>query len=175
MSLISGWSSLMDVVSNVDCFFFLSHCFHFLRVPLFSSSPYSDSRPVLCLSPSFILFALPSSLPPCATVSVCFAKDSGTSGPSIMHSHNQLLTNLSPSMSHRLVSPLAEPCMSPSMSLSVSALCVCIICVGVRLIVQHQSLHRSPPAGLMLCTRCGQIKSRAHRDLRMGHNDAQLF
>lgn len=74
---------------------------------LCSHQSFSHCQSYLPSHHALLIFSL--SLRPSAIVSVFFAKDSGTSGPSIMYFHDELLIN------HRLVSPLVK--------------CTCLVCL----------------------------------------------
>ena len=125
--------------------------------------------------PPFFLSFLPPSLPLFATVSVFSAKGSGTSGPSIMHSRDQLLTNHRPSRSRRLVSPLAEPYTSPPVFLSVWTPCSPVVCVDVCLLMWRYSLRKTPPQCLALSTRRSHIKSTAQQGGGIGQHVTEVF
>lgn len=99
------------------------------RLPLFNlcfftcrGSPCSHQYVFWTWPPPFILLSL-------TAVAVFSLKGFGTSGASIMHSHNQLLTARRSSRSRRLVSS-PDPYMSPSLFPSAWALCSSLISAG---------------------------------------------
>lgn len=124
MSLISGW---------LLCIFpYLLHVSLFLFSPLLwfnFSRVWAVIFVILNLFVSLSFFSF-FSLTLSSPSSVFFEKVSGISGPSIMYSRNQLLTNLSPSRSRRLVSPLAKWYMSPFEPVCISKTCVdALVCL----------------------------------------------
>lgn len=118
-------SSLMETASFLNCHVFPLPEDPSVLISLFFFWLDISHPSILLLLPSFFLLFFFF-----ATVAVFSVKDFGTSEPSIMHSHNQLLTNRRSSRSHRLVSS-PDPYMPPSLFLSVWALCSSVMCVGV--------------------------------------------
>lgn len=136
---MSAWSSSPE---HLLC---LSAPVSLTKLSQCSSSPNSSFSLFLPpLGPSSQTLRLPSSLfslPPFFTVCVFSAKGFGTSGPSIMHSRNQLLTNR-PVREPQTCQTPAEPYTSPSCSClsapALSEMCVCLCCINLTVGRQHR-------------------------------------